>query len=67
MTHFATADDDPEFLALQLARFRPFAAEIRRRRPDIVAHAANSAATLRAPDSHFDLVRCGSRSTVAIQ
>jgi alanine racemase len=59
MTHFATADNDPEFLALQLARFRPFAAEIRRRRPEIVAHAANSAATLRAPDSHFDLVRCG--------
>ncbi len=59
MTHFATADEDPEFLSLQLERFRPFAAEIRGRRPDALIHAANSAATLRARESHFDLVRCG--------
>jgi alanine racemase len=59
MTHFATADDDPEFLAHQLASFAPFATEIRRRWPDLVVHAANSAATLREPASHFDLVRCG--------
>jgi alanine racemase len=59
MTHFATADEDPEFLAAQLERFRPFAAEIRRCQPDAVVHAANSAATLRAPESHFDMVRCG--------
>ena len=30
MTHFATADDDPEFVAVQLERFAPFAAELRR-------------------------------------
>jgi alanine racemase len=59
MTHFATADDDEEYLARQLARFEPFVAELRRRQPRIVAHAANSAATLRLPASHFDLVRCG--------
>jgi alanine racemase len=59
MTHFATADDDPEFLALQLERFRSFAAELRRLRPGLTVHAANSAATLREPASHFDLVRCG--------
>jgi len=59
MTHFATADDDPEFLALQLSAFTPFAAQLRRRVPRLVAHAANSAATLREPRSHFDLVRCG--------
>jgi alanine racemase len=59
MTHFATADDDPEFLDVQLARFRSFAAEIRRRAAGAVIHAANSAATLRAPESHYDLVRCG--------
>jgi alanine racemase len=59
MTHFATADDDREFLAVQLDRFSPFAAELRRRFPQITIHAANSAATLRAPDSHFDMVRCG--------
>ncbi len=59
MTHFATADEDPDFLAAQLAAFEPFVAELRRRCPQLVAHAANSAATLCAPASHFDLVRCG--------
>ncbi len=59
MTHFATADEDLEFLAAQLARFVPFAAELRRRKPGIIVHAANSAATLREPASHFDMVRCG--------
>jgi alanine racemase len=59
MTHFATADEDPEFVERQLADFRPFVAELRRRWPGLIAHAANSAATLSAPASHFDLVRCG--------
>ena len=60
MTHFATADEDPEFLAYQLASFRPFVAALRRRIPaGVTVHAANSAATLREPASHFDLVRCG--------
>jgi alanine racemase len=59
MTHFASADEDPEFTALQLSRFEPFVAALRARRPEIVVHAANSAGTLRFPESHFDLVRCG--------
>jgi alanine racemase len=59
MTHFATADDDPEFLAEQLRAFAPFVEQMRRRYPGIVVHAANSAATLRTAQSHFDLVRCG--------
>ncbi len=59
MTHFATADGDLAFLRLQLERFAPFAAELRRRHPGIVLHAANSAATMLEPGSHFDLVRCG--------
>jgi alanine racemase len=60
MTHFATADEDPEFLARQLASFQPFVAALRRRIPTgVTAHAANSAATMREPTSHFDLVRCG--------
>ena len=59
MTHFATADGDAEFLAAQLAAFAPFAAELRRRVPEIVIHAANSAATVREPATHFDMVRCG--------
>jgi alanine racemase len=59
MTHFATADGDLEFAAQQLAAFAPFAEELRRLAPGLLVHAANSAATLRLPDSHFDLVRCG--------
>jgi alanine racemase len=59
MTHFATADEDQGFVAEQLERFEPFVADLRRRWPDVVVHAANSAATLTAPQSHFDLVRCG--------
>jgi alanine racemase len=59
MTHLATAEEDPEFVAAQLDRFEPFVAEFRRRWPELVVHAANSAATLTIPRSHFDLVRCG--------
>jgi alanine racemase len=59
MTHFATADDDSEFLDHQRSEFEPFASELRARFPGIVVHAANSAATLRSAASHFDLVRCG--------
>jgi len=58
MTHCATADGDPEFFAAQLAAFEPFVARMRRVAP-VLAHAANSAATLRDPASHFDMVRCG--------
>jgi alanine racemase len=60
MTHFATADEpgDDHFPA-QLARFAPLAEELKQRHPELVVHAANSAATLREPDSHFDMVRCG--------
>jgi alanine racemase len=59
MTHFATADDDLEFMERQLEAFLPFAATLRERWPDIAVHAANSAATLREPRSHLTLVRCG--------
>lgn len=60
MTHFATADDpDRTYLGQQLARFTEVAAAARRAFPAIVVHAANSAATLRDPASHFDMARCG--------
>jgi alanine racemase len=59
MTHFATADDDPEFMAAQFERFAPFAAQMRELAGDVVVHAANSAATLTEPAAHFDMVRCG--------
>src|SRR5262249_4597057 len=55
MTHLATADSDLEFAREQLARFRaatdPYS--------HLTRHSANSAATLRLPESHFDAVRCG--------
>jgi alanine racemase len=59
MTHLATADGDRTFVAAQLAAFDPFAAELQRRFGRLRVHAANSAATLREPASHFDMVRCG--------
>lgn len=59
MTHFATSDDDLDFVEEQLRCFAPFVDELRAACPGVVVHAANSAATLRVPASHFDLVRCG--------
>ena len=59
MTHLATADEDAEFMGRQLAAFGPFVEEMKRLAPGVIVHAANSAATLREPASHFDMVRCG--------
>src|SRR5215211_6467911 len=60
MTHFATADElaDDHFPS-QLERFRGFVTETKQAHPEVIAHAANSAATLRDPAAHFDMVRCG--------
>lgn len=58
-THFATADDDEAFMREQLQRFRAVAEPAKERHPAITVHAANSAATLRSADTHFDMVRCG--------
>jgi alanine racemase len=59
MTHFATADDDPAFAREQLSRFEPWVDAVRSFAPDVLAHAANSAATLGIPQARLDLVRCG--------
>jgi alanine racemase len=60
MTHFATADEPGDaFFGEQLARFRAWGPALRERHPGLLLHAANSAALLRDPDSHFDLVRVG--------
>jgi alanine racemase len=60
MTHFATADDPADgFLDEQLERFSAVARQVREHHPDVVVHAANSAATIREPASHFDMVRNG--------
>jgi alanine racemase len=59
-THFATADEpDSDFFAEQLGRFAQLAERVRAEHPDLLVHAANSAATLRDPASHFDMARCG--------
>jgi alanine racemase len=59
-THFATADEPgSRFFDEQLDRFRRLALPLRERHPGLRLHAANSAATLREPESHFDMVRCG--------
>ena len=54
MTHFATADDDPAFMAEQLARFLPVGRLARRDAPrrQLRRRAARAAARL-------DMIRCG--------
>jgi alanine racemase len=59
-THFATADEPGSaFFGEQLERFRRCAERLRAEHSGLTLHAANSAATLIDPESHFDLVRCG--------
>jgi alanine racemase len=55
MTHLATADSDPEFARLQIERFREATEPV----AHLTRHVANSAATLRLPESRFDASRCG--------
>jgi alanine racemase len=60
MTHFATADERGDaFFGEQLERFAAWGPALRERHPGLILHAANSAALLRDPGSHFDLVRPG--------
>jgi len=60
-THFATADEeDLSYACRQLEVFGGFLRDngLADRR-DILRHAANSAATIKLPQAHFDMVRCG--------
>lgn len=58
MTHFATADEPgDEHFPAQLEAFTAFVDDVGR--GDLLVHAANSAAALRDPACHFDMVRCG--------
>jgi alanine racemase len=61
MTHFATADDlkDDGFFAEQLATFTSWARALKAEQPELLVHAANSAATMRDAEAQFDMVRCG--------
>ncbi|MFT4048798.1 MAG: alanine racemase [Solirubrobacterales bacterium] len=59
-THFATADElGDDYFPLQLSRFTAFVERARTAHPGLLAHAANSAALLRDPASHFDFARTG--------
>ncbi len=59
MTHFACVTEDPATIDAQLERFLPAVEQVRREWPGVTVHAANSAATVYAPHSHLDMVRCG--------
>ncbi|MDZ4771248.1 MAG: alanine racemase [Chloroflexota bacterium] len=59
-THFASADEDPSYMAEQLRRFKGVLAPLRAAGFAFrYVHSANSAATLSAPDTHFNAVRVG--------
>jgi alanine racemase len=60
-THFATADEeDLSYAHRQLDAFNDFLSANRLTdREDVIIHAANSAATIKMTDAHFDMVRCG--------
>ncbi|MEX2108336.1 MAG: alanine racemase [Solirubrobacterales bacterium] len=59
-THFATADEpESPFFDEQLDRFEAVVEAVRSEFPDVIAHAANSAAVFRDRRSHFDMARCG--------
>ena len=59
-THFATADEpESPYFAEQLERFSALAERALASHPGLLVHAANSAATLAEPASHFGMVRCG--------
>ncbi len=60
-THFATADEgDPDFTDYQLQVFKDILKACREKKIAIpLKHAANSAAALKFPATHLDLVRIG--------
>jgi alanine racemase len=61
MTHFATADElqDEGFFERQLDTFGRWARGLKEQHPQLILHAANSAAMLRDGDAQFDMARCG--------
>jgi alanine racemase len=59
MTHLPCADEDLARTRAEVERFRAFGVRLRELKPDVVLHAANSAATLGLPEARLDMVRCG--------
>lgn len=58
-THFAVSESDPDFTRLQNQRLLDAAGVVRRRFPEVLLHAANSAAALHLPETRHGMVRCG--------
>lgn len=59
-SHFASADEsDKSFTYRQLDNFKRIVDTIKKEKPRVVAHCANSAAALEMPESYFDMVRIG--------
>ena len=59
-THFATADDQPDFCADQMDRFESAIAEFGKALPkDVKLHAANTFACFRDRRYHLDMIRPG--------
>ncbi|NLW84220.1 MAG: alanine racemase [Phycisphaerae bacterium] len=60
-THFATADEeDLSYADQQIDRFECFLGVHKlKNRPDVTIHASNSAGTIKLPQAHYDMVRCG--------
>lgn len=59
-THFAVADEDPEFTTEQIRRFDAFITKLAKNgiKPPLL-HAANTAGGLMFPSAHYSLVRAG--------
>ncbi|MCC6897157.1 MAG: alanine racemase [Anaerolineae bacterium] len=59
-THFSSADEEPQYTALQLKTFKDLLKPLRASGFSFrYTHAANSAATLSTTESHFNMVRVG--------
>ena len=59
-THFAAADEDAEYTKKQLSKFNNLLSDLKETGIEIpIKHAANSAAIIDFPETHFDLVRLG--------
>ena len=59
-THFATSDEeDLSFTKAQAARFAGLVSALKYGFPEVMVHAANSAALLRCPEFAYDMVRAG--------
>lgn len=59
-THFAAADDDPEYTRLQLERFNDARSTLAKLGQTFrLSHAAASVGTLNYPQAHFDMGRFG--------